>query len=145
MILKTQSIYFSHFKCCVKRASNYFYCFNGITVNYLTSATLAICQLDLISFFHAATPVLAPTMFDAPSGPNLDHLCIQQSGTAPFCEYYAELYFDATNLEKGLKNAHFARYWKLPNFSRFDPVYHNIELYYLFMVCPFNTGHSPYC
>ena len=34
MILKTQSIYyFSQFKYCVKRASNYFYCFDGITVN----------------------------------------------------------------------------------------------------------------
>ena len=25
--------YFSQFKCCIKRASNYFYCFNGITIN----------------------------------------------------------------------------------------------------------------
>ena len=25
--------YFSKFKCCVKRASNYFCCYNGITVN----------------------------------------------------------------------------------------------------------------
>ena len=35
MILKTQRAfdYFSQFKCCVKRASNYFYCFNGITVS----------------------------------------------------------------------------------------------------------------
>ena len=35
MILKTQRAfdYFSQFKCCVKRASNYFCCFNGITIN----------------------------------------------------------------------------------------------------------------
>ena len=45
---------------------------------------MAICQLDSILFLHAATPVLAPIMLDAPSGPNLDHLCVQQSGSAPF-------------------------------------------------------------
>ena len=28
-------ITFSQFKCCVKRASNYFCCFNGITVNLI--------------------------------------------------------------------------------------------------------------
>ena len=63
---------------------------------------MAICQMDSISFMQAATPVLAPTMLDAPSGPNLDLLCVQQSGAAPFCENYAKLYFDAKHLEKGL-------------------------------------------
>ena len=94
---------------------------------------MAICQLDSISFLHTATPVLVPTMLDAPSGPNLDFSCVQQWGTAPFCENYAKLYFDAKHLEKGLKNSHFGRYWKLPNFSGLDPVYHNIQLYYLLM------------
>ena len=51
---------------------------------------------------YAATPVLAANMLDAPSGPNLDLLCVQQSGAAPFCENYAELHFDAKHLEKGL-------------------------------------------
>ena len=31
---------------------------------------------------NAATPVLAPTMLNAPSGPDLDLLCVQQSGAA---------------------------------------------------------------
>ena len=35
-------------------------------------------------------------------GPNLDLLCVQQLGTAPFCENYAKFYFDAKHLEKGL-------------------------------------------
>ena len=42
--------------------------------------TMAICQMDSISFMQAATPVLAPTMLDAQSGPNLDLFCVQQSG-----------------------------------------------------------------
>ena len=40
--------------------------------------------------------------WNAPSGPNLDLLWAQQSDASPFYEYYAKLYFDATNLEKGL-------------------------------------------
>ena len=40
--------------------------------------TMAICQMDSISFMQAATPVVAPTMLDAPSGPNLNFLCVQQ-------------------------------------------------------------------
>ena len=36
------------------------------------------------------------------AGLNLDLLCIQQFDTAPFCENYAMLYFDAKHLEKGL-------------------------------------------
>ena len=63
---------------------------------------MAICQMDSISFTHAATPVLEPTMLEAPSGPNLYLLCIQQSDAAPFCENYAKLYFDTKHLEKGL-------------------------------------------
>ena len=47
--------------------------------------------MDSISFMHAATPVLAPTMLGAPSGPNQDLLCIQQTGAAPFFENYAKL------------------------------------------------------
>ena len=83
---------------------------------------MAISRLDSISFLHAATPVLAPTMLDAPWGPNLDLLCVQQLGTAPFCENYAKLYFDAKHLEKGLKNVHF---------DRLDPDYHNIQLLFV--------------
>ena len=60
---------------------------------------MAICQMDSISFMQAATPVLAPTMLDAPSDPNLDIFCVQQSGSAPFCENYAKLYFDAKGIE----------------------------------------------
>ena len=33
MIFKTAFDYFPQFKCCVKRASNYFCCINGISVN----------------------------------------------------------------------------------------------------------------
>ena len=71
------------------------------------SVTMAICQLDSISFLYTATPVLAPTMLDAPSGLNLDLLCVQQLCTTSFCENFAKLYFDAKHLEKGLKNGHF--------------------------------------
>ena len=41
-----------------------------------------------ISFMQTATPVLAPSMLDAPSGPNLDLLCAQQLGATPFCESF---------------------------------------------------------
>ena len=34
--------------------------------------------------------------------PNLNLLWIRQSDTAPFCENYAKLYFDAKHIEKGL-------------------------------------------
>ena len=63
---------------------------------------MAVCQIDSISFMDAATPVLAPAMLDAPSGPNLDLSCVQQSGASPFCENHANLYFDIKQLEKGL-------------------------------------------
>ena len=63
---------------------------------------MAICQMDSTLFMQAATPVLAPTMLDAPSGPNLDLLCVQQSGAGLFYEDYAKLYFNAKLLEKGL-------------------------------------------
>ena len=68
----------------------------------MTSVTLEIGQLDWISFLHAATPVLASTMLNAPSDPNLEPLCVRQLGTGPFCKNYAKLYFDAKHLEKGL-------------------------------------------
>ena len=41
-------------------------------------------------------------MLDAPSGPNLDLLCVQQSGGAPIYQNYLMFYFDAKHLEKGL-------------------------------------------
>ena len=63
---------------------------------------MAVCQMDSISFMDTATPVLASAMLDAPSGPNLDLLCVQQLGASPFCENYAKLYFDTKQLEKGL-------------------------------------------
>ena len=59
---------------------------------------MAICQMDSISFMQAATSVLAPTMLDAPSDPNIYIFCVQQSGAAPFCENYAKLYFDAKEM-----------------------------------------------
>ena len=60
---------------------------------------MAICQMDSISFMQAAILVLAPTILDTLSGPNLDLFCVQQSGAAPFCENYAKLYFDAKGIE----------------------------------------------
>ena len=81
------------------------------------------CQIDPISFMHVATPVLAPSLLDAPSGPNLD-LYASNNRVLPS---------DAKHLEKGLNrgwwnfwfsffqnkiNAHFGQYWKLPKFSR---------------------------
>ena len=48
---------------------------------------------------QAAILVLAPTILDTLSGPNLDLFCVQQSGAAPFCENYAKLYFDAKGIE----------------------------------------------
>ena len=47
------------------------------------------CQM--VSFIHAATPVLAPTLLHVSSGPNQDLLCVQQSDAASFCENYAKL------------------------------------------------------
>ena len=38
-----------------------------------------------------------------------------------------------------------SRFRELPKFSRLDPVYYNIQFYYLLIVCPFNPGHSQYC
>ena len=114
--------------------------------------------MDWILFKYAATPVLVPTMLDAPSGPNLDLFCVQQLGASTFCESYVKFYFDAKHLEKGAnrewwnfwfpffeKNAHFDQYWKLPKFSWLDPAYHNIQLYDLLVVCPFNPGDLQYC
>ena len=52
-------------------------------------------------------------------------------------EIFASLFFK--------KDAHFGQYWKLPKFSRLDPAHHNIKLYDLLMVYPFDPGHSQYC
>ena len=68
----------------------------------MKTVTVVICQMDSISFMHAATPVLAPTKLEATLGPNLYFLCVQESGAATFCENYERLYFDAKHLEKGL-------------------------------------------
>ena len=38
---------------------------------------MVICPMDSVSFMRAATPVLASTMLDAPSGPNLDLSYVQ--------------------------------------------------------------------
>ena len=66
----------------------------------MKSPTVAICQMDSILFMHIATPVLAPNVLDAPSGPNLDLLSVQQQGAAPIYENYAKLYKCKT-LRKG--------------------------------------------
>ena len=58
--------------------------------------------MDTISFIHADTPVLAPTMLDGPSGPNLDLICVQQSGAVSFCENYVKLYFEIKHFEMEL-------------------------------------------
>ena len=50
------------------------------------------------------------SMLDAPSGPNLDLLYVQQSGTAPICENHSMLYFDAKHLQKGL-NRGWSNFW----------------------------------
>ena len=42
---------------------------------------------------------------------NLDFLCIQQLDTAPFCENYTKLYFDAKCLEKGLNRGWWNFWW----------------------------------
>ena len=103
-------------------------------------------------FKNAATPTLAPTMLDGPSGLNVDLICIQQSGSAFFCKSYAKLYFDAKHFEKGLnkgwwnfcfpffkkKKVCFSQYWKLSKYSILDPTHHNIELYDLLIACPFD-------
>ena len=95
--------YFSQFKCCVKRVSNYFCCFNGITVNLTKESNHGnmwkwtksrLCTL-LVQSYHQPC-------WNAPSGPKLDLLCVQQSGAALFFENYVKLYFDAKHLEKGL-------------------------------------------
>ena len=41
-------------------------------------------------------------MLDAPSGPDLDLLCVQQAGAVPICENHSMFYFDTKHLEKGL-------------------------------------------
>ena len=68
---RNKILYFTQFKWLVTRVYNYFYCFIGITVSQLKSVTVAICQMNSISFMHAVTPVLAPTKLDAPLGHNL--------------------------------------------------------------------------
>ena len=66
--------------------------------------------MDSISFIHAATPILAPTMMDAPADPNLDLLRVQRSGAAPYCENYVKFYFNAKHLEKRL-NSWWGNFW----------------------------------
>ena len=56
--------------------------------------------MDSFLFMYAATPVLVPTMFDSPSGPNLDLFCVEQLGPAPFFENSAKQNFDAKHLKK---------------------------------------------
>ena len=50
------------------RASNYFYCFNGITVN-LTEERDRGNMSHGLNLVDAATPVLAPTMLECPIRP----------------------------------------------------------------------------
>ena len=82
-------------------------------------------------------------LYVAPSGPNLDLLCVQHSGAAPICGNYSILYFDTKGLVVKFlapfsqKNAHFGQYWKLPKVFRLEPAHHNSELYDLLMVYPF--------
>ena len=45
---------------------------------------MAICQMDSTLFMQAATPVLAPTMLDAPSCPNLDLFASNNRALLPF-------------------------------------------------------------
>ena len=96
-------------------------------------------------------------MVDAPSGPNLDLLCVQQSDAAPICENFTMLCFDAKHLEKGLnrggeifgsvfsKKCPFWSILEAAKFSILDPARHNIKIYDLLVVCPFDPGHSQYC
>ena len=46
--------------------------------------------------------------------PNLDLFCVRQTNAAPFCENYAELYFDVKHLENGLNKGRFSQYRTLP-------------------------------
>ena len=68
--------------------------------------------MEATLFMHAATPVVGPSMLDAPSDPNLEFLCVQQLEAAPFCENYAKLHFDVKRLEKGL-NREWWNFWFL--------------------------------
>ena len=83
--------------------------------------------MDSISFIHAATPILAPTMMDAPADPNLDLLRVQRSGAAPYCENYVKFYFIAKNLEKRL-NSWWGNFWfPFVFFFSKKPILANIE------------------
>ena len=96
--------------------------------------------MDSILFIHVTTPVIAPTMLDAPSGPNLDLLCVQQTGAALFCENYAKLYFDAKHLEKGLNRGDFEAFFqkRCLFFIKKMRILANIERYpkFLSRICP---------
>ena len=75
----------SQFKCCAKRVSNCFYCFNGITVNQLKSMTLAMSnRLNLI--YARCYSSLSTKLVGCPIRPKSRPLCIQQSGAALWCK-----------------------------------------------------------
>ena len=67
--------------------------------------------------------------------PNLDLLCARQSDTAPFCENYAKLYFDAKYLKKGL-NRDWVDFWYHFFFKKI-PFLANIR-----RLLPLNVKHS---
>ena len=132
--------YFSKLKCCVKSACN---CFIVLRVSPSINSRARPWQYELNLLYARCCPRLRTNHVGCPpSVPNQDLLCVQQWGTVPFCENYAKFFFDAKHLEKELnrgwwnfwfplfkkkkKNSHFGQYWKLPKFSRLDPVYHNI-------------------
>ena len=50
-------------------------------------------ELNLVYARFYSSP--RTNMLDAPSSPNLDLMCAQQSGTALFCKNNAKLYFEA--------------------------------------------------
>ena len=60
--------------------------------------------MDSILFMQATTPVLAPTMLDAPSGPNLDLFCVKQSGAAPFVKIMQSFILMQKGLNRGWWN-----------------------------------------
>ena len=79
---------------------------------------MTICQMDSILFMQATTPVLASTMLDAPSGPNLDLFCVKQSGAAPFVKIM-QSFLMQKGLNRGWRNFWFPFFEKNAHFDRY--------------------------
>ena len=70
---------------------------------WLKSLTVAICQMDSISFIHTATPVLAPTMLECPISPQSRPFMRPTVGRCPLLWKLYKAFFWCGTLRKEIE------------------------------------------